>query len=126
MKTRILFQSSLLAAGLLLGGNASVLADSAYTIILQDGEFHRLAYNAPVCRHTGVRNTWHHHHKGEQVGRYNKWHGKRFQRQHGHHDRGDRYGHGGQWPHGKLDDRNSGGNDRQRARSGGFGYTGRS
>jgi hypothetical protein len=122
MKTANLFRSSLLTAGLLLGGVSVAHADSAYTIILRGGDFHSPPHEYHSCRHTG-RHSGYRHDNGYHSGHHKKHSGKHH---HGHHDRWSRYPDKGDWLQGKFDDRHEAGRHGQHSLTGAIGYTGRS
>jgi len=123
MKTSTLLQSSLLAAGLLLGGTSAVHADSAYPIILHGGNFHPYSHDYHSCKHTPGWHTGHRHDRGYHFDQHWKPHGKHNKGHHGDHGQGDWHDYR---RHGKHDDRNDGGRHGQQSRSAGIGYTGRS
>ncbi len=126
MKTTTLFQSSLLAAGLLLGGMSAAHADNAYTIITHGGDFHPHSHDYRSCRYMPG---WHHDYRRDSSyhsGHHRKHAGKHQEGHHESHDRGDRHEDTGHWQQGKHDDWHDAGRHGQQSRSAGIGYTGRS
>lgn len=125
MKASTLLQSSLLAAGLLLGGMSVAHADGRYSIILRSGDFHRYPYDYHHCKKPGWH-TGHPHDRGYHFNHHGKSHRKHHKGYHGHRDQSDWHGHRERWLHGKLDDRNDDGRHGKHSRSAAIGYTGRS
>jgi hypothetical protein len=144
MNTSTLIQSCLLAAGLLLCGTSPVHADRVHATIPSGGNYHSLRHDSHSPGHTPQWSSGHPIPGRASLRYHGKPYGKHKFNHHENRDRGQGYGHGGNWQYGKHDGRGFG-RDRQghwhqgkyearyyagrrghHPRSGGIGYTGRS
>jgi len=126
MKVSSLLRSSLLVAGLLLGGASVVQAGSAFPVSLHGNDFHPRPHDYHGCKHTPRWHSGHRHDRAYHSDRHWKPHGKHHGRYQGENYQGSWYKDRGHWPYGNLDDRNDAGRHGQQPRSAGIGYTGRS
>jgi hypothetical protein len=144
MKISTLLQSSLLAAGLLLGGTSAVHADRAHATIPSGGHNHSVRDDGRSYGHTPQRFSGHHIPGRAYLSDHGKHYGKHKLKHHENHGQGHGYGqegrwkygkhdgrgygrdHKGHWQHGTCDARYDAGRKGHRTRSGGIGYTGRS